>query len=254
MKATGFHIRADREIEITLGELTLLIECAAGHYDAKVREAAIPGPRGTFHGWRVQLLIGNPEAERDDGLTVDLCITSSQADLACKALEMPAQSETDPTRRAALRAAFYNVITDCNAEYTRLNQPEKTRELPWFLEPIEFIARSIWWICTVGWEPEKRLVTIYADGFPMLKMRVQPTRRDQPVVFEIIENNWTSGTEDVVFQSWKVGETRHFANLLSCMDRVRKIANSKWPTWNDDFKVFIPHPQHGDFAVLPPKE
>ena len=57
MKATGFHARVEREVDVTLAELDLLILCAANHYDFTVKEAARCGKGGTFYGWRNQLLL-----------------------------------------------------------------------------------------------------------------------------------------------------------------------------------------------------
>lgn len=205
MKATGFHARVEREIEIALRELDLLIHCASNHYDGTVKDAARHGRGGIFYGWRVQLLLGH-EALDDEAkiaalspeTTVDLCIAFREADLACKALEFPCVGETDPAPRQSLLASFHNVLTDCNEEYTRLNQPEKTRALPWFLQPVDKIARSIWWSCGVTYDSRKKIMNIYADGFCVLSFRVRD-ERDDWVQFEVLTNAWSRCPESEIF-------------------------------------------------------
>ncbi len=112
MKINKFSYEVSMHIELTREELDLIRNCARGHYDAVVVQAALHG--GFMYGWNnIQL--------DSDGILV--CSSFRELDTCAKALEQPSVlPEKDGRARGQLRATITRALISINEETRRVNE------------------------------------------------------------------------------------------------------------------------------------
>lgn len=249
MEAVGFRYSVTRRILFQLRDVKRLWKYANAHADITLGQVVLAIVDPWMRKFEAAALIhGLDEYEFD--LTQEEIEHLVAVCPEFPTLDQLAAGEEKGTSETDFRESLRDNISNLWVEHESKNclEPGEANQ-PWYCHPLNAIGRHIWWICRVMVSPIDGFVTVYANGFPMLKCKFRPRNGSQVNVFEVVKNLWCGGNGEQAWTEWMPGTIHTLEEFIAAMNETRRLVNSKLGNWDDVNKVFVCTPA-GDNLVL----